>query len=51
MRAPPLLGFCSVGLESLLRDDKKEELSRLFTLYCKLPTGLLEPDADRFGTV
>eukprot|EP01052_Picozoa_sp_SAG31_P002136 SAG31_NODE_72_length_27821_cov_26.870572_12_plen_453_part_00 len=39
----------ATGLEALLRDDKKEELARLYRLYVRLPTGLLPPDDDQFG--
>jgi cullin 1 len=39
----------ATGLEALLRDDKKDELARLYRLYLRLPTGLLPADENQYG--
>ena len=43
MHQTPLMQKDATGLEALLRDDKKDELARLYRLYKRLPTGLLLP--------
>ena len=39
------------GLESLMIDEKKDELCRLYQLYFRLPTGLMSGEKGRYGLV